>query len=181
MLFFGLCHTNVDMNEFMKEPSEHSHAPDPNRLHIIRLKNEIKIRGASSDEGASTILSDVLRTTPLVVTAGLPSTEALLQTVRRERKPVQLDHGGRLPFMLRETDRGENFVLYEDDSMIIFTCEKNLSVLQECKHWFMDGTFSVCLLIFRPSIDQIFTLRSVQKAIINYLLFMGCTLVKLSN
>ena len=42
MLFFGLCHTNVDMNEFMKEPSEHSHAPDPNRLHIIRLKNEIK-------------------------------------------------------------------------------------------------------------------------------------------
>ena len=134
MLFFGRCHTNVDMNGFMKEPSEHSHAPDPNRLHIIRLKNEIKIRGASSDEGASTILSDVLRTAPLVVTAGLPSTEALLQTIRRERKPVQLDHGGRLPFMLRETDRGENFVLYEDDSMIIFTCEKNLSVLQECKH-----------------------------------------------
>ena len=39
MLFFGRCHTNVDMNEFMKEPSEHSHGPDPNRLHIIRLKN----------------------------------------------------------------------------------------------------------------------------------------------
>ena len=76
------------------------------------------------DEGTSTILSDVLRTTPLAVTAGLPSTEALLQTIRRETKPIQLDHNGRLPFMLRETDHGEDFLLYEDDSMIIFTCEK---------------------------------------------------------
>ena len=83
--------------------------------------------------------------------------------------------------MLRETDRVEDFVLYEDDSMIIFTCEKNPSVLQECRHWFVKGMFSVCLLIFQPSIDHIFTLRSVQKVIINYLLFMGCIPVKLSH
>ena len=112
MLVFGCCHTNVNMNEFIKEPSKHSHLPDPNRLHVIRLKNEIKIRGASSDEGDSTILSDVLRTTPLAISAGLLSTEALLQIIRRKRKPVQLGHNGRLPFMLRETDCGENFVLY---------------------------------------------------------------------
>ena len=59
MLFFGRLHTYVDMNEFIKELSEHSHVPDANRLDIIRVKNEIKIRGASSDEGASAILSDV--------------------------------------------------------------------------------------------------------------------------
>ena len=145
-IFFGRCHTNINMNVLIKEPSEHSHTPDPNRLHIIRLKNEIKTRGASSDEGASTILFDALRTIPLSVTAGLPTNEALLQTIRRElRKPMQLDHNGFLPHTLRETDRGESFVLYEDNSMIIFTCDKNLLVLQECKHWFMDGTFSVCL------------------------------------
>ena len=169
------------MNEFIKEPFEHSHVPYSNRLHIIRLKNEITTRSTSSDEGASTILSDILRTTPLAVTVGLPSTEALLQTIRRERKPMQPDYNGRLPFMLRETDRGEDFVLYEDDSMIIFACEENLSVLQECRHWFMDGTFSVCLLIFQPSMDQIFTLRSIKKVIINYLLSIGCILVKLSH
>ena len=103
------------MNEFIKEPCEHSHVHCPNRLHVIRLKNEIKILRASSNEGASTILSDVLHTTPLAVIVGLPSTEALLQTIRRERKPIQLDHNGRFPFMFRETDSGENFVLYEDD------------------------------------------------------------------
>ena len=60
----------------------------------------------------------------------------------REGKPIQLDHNDRLPFILRKTDRGEDFILYEDDPMIIFTCEKNLSVLQEFTHWFMDGAFS---------------------------------------
>ena len=66
------------MNEFIKEPSEQSHVPDSNRLRIIPLKNEIKTRSTSSDDGASTILSDVLRTTSLAVTAGLPSIEAFL-------------------------------------------------------------------------------------------------------
>ena len=72
------------MNQYIKESSDHSHIPDPNRLHIIRLKNEIKIRNASLDEGTTTMLSDVLRTTPLATTVGLPSTDALLQTIRRE-------------------------------------------------------------------------------------------------
>ena len=46
--------------------------------------------------------------------------------------------------------------------------KKTYQSYRKCRHWFMDGTFSVCSLIFQPSIDQIFTLRSVQKAIINY-------------
>ncbi|CAF1217953.1 unnamed protein product [Rotaria sp. Silwood1] len=85
------------MEILLKEPSEHSHVPDPDRLHLIRLKNEIKSRGASSDEGAT----------------------------------MQLDHNGRLPLILRQTDRGESFILYEDDSMVIFTCDKDLSVLKQ--------------------------------------------------
>ena len=64
ILFSGRCHTNIQMEILIKEPSAHSHVPDPDRVHIIRLKNEIKIRGASSEEGASTILFDVLRTIP---------------------------------------------------------------------------------------------------------------------
>ena len=46
------------MQVLIKEPSEHSHAPDPDRLHVIRLKNEIKLRGASSDEGYTSIIDD---------------------------------------------------------------------------------------------------------------------------
>jgi hypothetical protein len=107
------------MQLLIKEASEHSHVPDPDRVHIVRLKNEIKKRGASSDENPSTILFDVLRTIPLTTAARLPSTDALLQTIRRERPAMQLDHNGRLPLILRQTDRGENFILFEDDSMVI--------------------------------------------------------------
>ncbi|CAF1560987.1 unnamed protein product, partial [Rotaria sordida] len=138
------CQTNIETKVFIKEPTEHSHAPDPNRLHIIQLKNELKERSASSDEGTATILFDVLRKVPLNVSANLPTNEALLQTIRRERPAIQIDHNGRLPLILRQTDRGENFIFYEDESMVIFTCDKNLLVLNQCKHWFMDGTFSIC-------------------------------------
>lgn len=130
-------------NGLIKEPSEHSHVPDTDRLHVIRLKNEIKVRGAASDEGASTILFDVLRSTPLTAASCLPTNEALLQIIRRERPAQQLDHQGCLPPILRQTDRGENFILYEDNSIAIFTCDKNLSVLNQCKHWFMDGKVPV--------------------------------------
>ncbi len=66
------------MEVFIKSPSAHSHVPDPDRVHIIRLKTELKTRGASSDEGASTILFDVSRTIPLTVGPDLPKNEALL-------------------------------------------------------------------------------------------------------
>jgi hypothetical protein len=148
LFFFGRCHTNIQMEVFIKEPSEHSHTPDPDRLHVVRLKNELKNRAASSDEPSSAILFDALRTIPLNIAPALPTNDALLQTIRRERPAIQLDPNGHLPLILRQTDRGENFVLFEDQSMVIFTCDKNLSVLKECKHWFMDGTFSVSISLF---------------------------------
>jgi hypothetical protein len=44
------------MEMFVKELSEHSHAFHPDRVHIIRLKNEIKSRSSSSDEATSTVI-----------------------------------------------------------------------------------------------------------------------------
>ncbi|CAF3105054.1 unnamed protein product [Rotaria sp. Silwood2] len=161
------------MQVLIKEPSDHSHASDPDRLHVIRLKNEIKLRGASSDEGASTISFDLLRTTPLTATPGLPTNDALLQIIHRGRLAIQLDHHGRLPLiLLRQTDRDESFVLYEDDSMVIFTCDKNLSVLNQCKHWLMNGTLSIC----PKSYYQLFTVHrmySFQIIPLVYVLLIG--------
>ncbi|CAF1447932.1 unnamed protein product [Adineta ricciae] len=81
----------------------------------MRLKNEIKGRSASWDETISTILFDALRAILLNVVASLPTNEALMQKIRRERQATQLDENGHLPLVFRQTDRGENFVLHEDD------------------------------------------------------------------
>ena len=136
------------MDTFVQEPSCHSHAANPNRLHVIRIQNEIKERSVLCEEGTNIILQNALRQAPLSIAADLPSMDALAQTVRRRRPQLLLDINGQLPQILKETDRGENFVLFEDDSMIIFTSKSNLSVLKECKHWFCDGTFSVSIRIF---------------------------------
>ena len=131
------------MESFLQMPSDHSHAPNPNKLILIRIQNQLKERGASSEEPTSIILQNVLRTVPVNIVADLPSTQALSQTIRRQRVPLPLDLNSQLPAALKQTDRGENFILFEDESMIIFTSRSNLNALSECKHWFVDGTFSV--------------------------------------
>ncbi|CAF1262559.1 unnamed protein product [Didymodactylos carnosus] len=59
------------------------------------------------------------------------------------REAVPLSPNSCLPDVLRKTDRGEDFVLYKSNHMIIFTCKSNSDVLKSCNHWFADGTFSV--------------------------------------
>jgi hypothetical protein len=135
------------MESFLQTPSDHSHAPNPNRLLLIRIQNQLKERGATSEEPTSVILQNVLRTVPVNIVADLPSTQALSQTIRRQRVPPPLEMNSHLPSVLKQTDRGEDFVLFEDESMIIFTSHSNLNVLKECKHWFVDGTFSVSISI----------------------------------
>jgi hypothetical protein len=173
-LFLGRCHTNVIMDAFLQEPVSHSHAPNPNRFHVIRLQNGIKERSESTEEATSIILHNALRTVPLNIAAELPSTDALGQCIRRQRPAPSLDINSRLPQILKQTDRGENFVVHEDDSMIIFTSKSNLNALKECQHWFCDGTFSVSIRFF-DRLTYLFLFRYVQINFSSYSQFMVCT------
>lgn len=147
-LFSGRCHTTVAMDDFLQEPTPHCHAPNPNRVHVVRVQNGIRERSESSEEATGVILRNALRTVPLNVAAELPSTSALEQCIRRQRPQIDLDINSQLPLIVKRTDRGEDFVLHEDNSMIIFTSKSNLKLLKECQHWFCDGTFSVSMVVF---------------------------------
>lgn len=63
--------------------------------------------------------------------------------IRRQRTTETVNVDGRLPEKLRKTYRDEDFILYEDKKLIIFTTKTNLSILKQNKHWFADGTFKV--------------------------------------
>ena len=65
--FISGCQTNIQMEILIKEPSDHSHAHDPDWFHVIQLKNEVKTRRAITYEGPSTILFDALRDTPFQI------------------------------------------------------------------------------------------------------------------
>lgn len=127
----------------MSDPTPHSHASNPERIPALEIKNDIKIKAVTSDEASSSIIHSSLRSLPLTAVSSLPSPGSLARTVRRQRPTLSLTSTSQLPIELRKTDRGEEFILYEDNEMIIFTTRRNLSLLKECKHWFVDGTFKV--------------------------------------
>ncbi|CAF0934932.1 unnamed protein product [Rotaria sordida] len=122
------------MDSFLSEPTAHSHASDPERIPAIDLKNQIKIKAATSNEASSSILHSSLRLMPLSAAGSLPTPDSLMKTIRRQRSTPYTDSNQGLPDKLRKTDRGEEFILFEDDEMIIFTTKTNLSLLKNSKH-----------------------------------------------
>ena len=63
--------------------------------------------------------------------------------IRRQCSVETVDVDGRLPEKLSKAYRDEDFILHEDNELIIFTTKTNLSILKQNKHWFADGTFKV--------------------------------------
>ena len=118
------------MDTFLSQPTSHSHAPQPDRIPAIELKNEIKVRAVMTDESANSILRTVLRTYPLSAAGKLPKNEALMIMIRRQRTVETVDVDGRSSEKYRKTYRDEDFILYEDKNLIIFTTNTNLSILK---------------------------------------------------
>jgi hypothetical protein len=131
------------MNTILSEPTEHCHGPIIDQLPVIELKNKTKSRALTSEEPTSNILYSELKSFPLDAAGQLPRTETLQKTIRRQRQTPKANPDNRLPDELKQTTRGDNFILHEDDNLIIYTTTSNLSVLKTCKHWFADGTFKV--------------------------------------
>lgn len=134
----------MSMDAFLSQPTDHNHAPKPERIPVIELNSEIKARAATSEETTSVILHSSLRTFPLSATSELPRTEMLMQTIRRQRQTPLTASTDEITDDMRKTYRGEDFILHEETNMIIFTTKSNLSALKQSKHWFADGTFKVC-------------------------------------
>ncbi|CAF1299838.1 unnamed protein product, partial [Adineta ricciae] len=161
------CHTNLSMDFFMSDPTAHSHAPNPEQTPAIEAMIKIKMKAASSDEATSSIIQSSLRILPLTAVSSLPSPASLARTVRRQRLTPCSTSNSLLPDLLRKTDRGEDFVLYEDNQMIIFATTRNLSLLKQCKHWFVDSTFKVC----QEDFYQLFTVHVLLQSVVIPLIY----------
>lgn len=168
------------MDAIVSGPTEHCHAPTPDLAPVLELKNKIKIRAADTEELPSTILHSTMRSFPLDAAGQLPQSESLLRSIRRQRPAAPMNADNKLPDQLKQTDRGENFVLHEDDKLIIFTTATNLSVLKTCKHWFVDGTFKVKKNNFQQP-NKYIGYRCVQTISTKCLLYTDCSSHKLSH
>ena len=53
------------MDTILSGPTEHCHAPKPDLVPVLELKNKIKIRAVETEKSPSTILHFVIRSFPL--------------------------------------------------------------------------------------------------------------------
>ena len=75
------CHMNLSMDTFLSQPTSNCHAPNPDLVPFIQLKNDIKARAATTDEPTSSILHTTLRTYSLSAAGQLPKNDALMLTI----------------------------------------------------------------------------------------------------
>ena len=143
MINCARCHTNLPTDVFVSQPTSHCHAPQPDRIPTIQLKNEIKTRAITTDEATSTIVHSALRRYRLSAAGGLPRNEALMLMIRRQYTVEKVDVDGSLLEKLRKMYRDADFILHQDKNLIISTTKTNLSILKPNKHWFADRTFKV--------------------------------------
>ena len=129
------------MDTILSGPTEHCHAPKPNRVPVLELKNKIKTRAAETEESPCIILHSAIGSFPLNAASQLPQSETLSRSIRRQRQVSPANSNNQLSGHLKQTDSEEKFLLHVDKELIIFTTASNLSALKACKHWFTDGTF----------------------------------------
>ena len=73
---------------------------------------------------------------PLSICGALPQKESLACSVRRARVRASANED------LTVTTRGDIFLMYESESVSIYTTTKNLEVLKSKNKWLSDGTFN---------------------------------------
>ena len=122
------------MDTILSGSTEHCHAPKPDIVPVLELKNKIKTRAVETEESSSTILHSAIRSFPLdAASQPLPS-ETLSRSIRRQSQIPPANSNNQLPDHLKQTDCAEKFLLHEDKELIIFTTASNLSVSKACKH-----------------------------------------------
>ena len=129
------------MDTILSRPTEYCHAPKPDLVLVLGLKNKIKTRAVETEDSPSTIWHSEIGSFPLNVDSQLLQSETLSRSICRQRQVPPANSNSQLADHLTQTDRGEKFLLHEDKELIVFTTASNLSVLKTCKNWFADGTF----------------------------------------
>ena len=73
------------MNTILSGPTEHCHAPKPDLVPVLELKNKIKTQAVETEESPSTILHSAIGPFPLNCASQLPQSETLSRSICRQR------------------------------------------------------------------------------------------------
>lgn len=154
---------HIQDDEIVKEAGDHNH--NISNIKANDILNTIKNKAVTTRDSPSTIICISSIGASFQTSADLPSITLLKKTINRKRKnndvlPNPLNTIDLvLPEDICKTYLNEDFCLYDTGSaelrILIFGTQQNLSKLESCKHWYMDGTFQSCPSLFY----QLFTIH----------------------
>jgi len=149
--------------------TEHNHAPNIAKINAVKCVADMRTRAGNGVEKPRQIIQQSTNGLALESTNLLPSYTASQRAIERTRKrkhqpyptPVTVADID-IPAALRTTSRNTNFVMWDsgaDDAgrLLMFGTEDNLGILDQHRHWFVDGTFKVAPELFL----QVFTVHAL--------------------
>ena len=74
------------MDTILSGPTEHCHAPKPDLVPVLEVKNKIKTRAIEIEGSSSTILHCAIRSFPLDAASQLPQSEILSRSICGQRR-----------------------------------------------------------------------------------------------
>uniref|UniRef100_A0A6P7FYN1 Uncharacterized protein LOC114332088 n=1 Tax=Diabrotica virgifera virgifera TaxID=50390 RepID=A0A6P7FYN1_DIAVI len=149
--------------------TEHNHAPNPEKNVATKCVAEIKARAANCVENPRQIVQHCTNGIALEASVYLPTYTASQRTIERVRKRTNQLYPNpatvadiNIPVALQTTSRNMNFLLWDSGAedpnrILMFGTQENLDILQQNRHWFVDGTFKVAPELF----VQVFTIHAL--------------------
>ncbi|CAG0893219.1 unnamed protein product [Darwinula stevensoni] len=161
-------------NEELSEASlsrvgHHNHGLVPGKAESEAAIHRMKETSVDSVTPTRMIITENVQNLDDVASSQLPSMKNISRTIQRKREKnsnnpdlPQSHIGFEIPDAFKVTSKGTKFLLFDsgkNDSnrILIFCAERNLDLLQDSQHIFMDGTFKVVPAIF----FQLFTIHAL--------------------
>lgn len=144
-----------------KITKDHNHGPCVNEKEALTVKQNIRDMAKTTDERPKSIVQQCSKEVSHEAAVLIQSYDAARMMIHRERQKNLRNSGlsatniqeVEIPEEFQKTFRGDSFLLYDSGNedqnrIIIFGTNNNLSLLKEFCDWSVDGTFKVAPIFF---------------------------------
>ena len=154
------------MKKLSKDPSEHTHPPKPENIAVGKNRSNMRRMANETTSTPNIITGDQLQGASGETLAKLPKLDILRRCIWRQRQEQgrypPIPNGPNFNIPQEYAIIGEQqFLQYDngrEDRILIFGTRDCLDYLENSRHWFMDGTFSVS----PPQFAQLYTVHGLQ-------------------
>ncbi|CAI6348361.1 unnamed protein product [Macrosiphum euphorbiae] len=138
---------NENIVKFIKH---NNHVPNASKIEVKKAVSHLKEISSQSTLSTHAVIGEISSQLPSALAADMPNVQTLKRTIQRlcQREEASPPNPNNFDFIIpeqyRNTSDGELFLHYDSGinlpHILIYTTQKNLDFMENCEHWFCDGT-----------------------------------------